>query len=242
MYRKVSLPLLLLFLFLTVACNTFLQKEIYDYFLYSLATVSFVAGFFTYRIFKGSVNGRIILLYSLAYLLWALGEYVWEYYEMQGLEPFPSFADFFYLIAYIPAILGLLIANRSFGVVWKEKGKVLLTSIALTIIIFAPFAPTVSEIVEEEMDFVEKSLLLAYPALDLPLIFLAIPIFLSFRKSKFALGWLLITLGVFLGAIGDLLFMHHEWLEIYEAASLPDIAFALDYLATCIGFLSLRRK
>lgn len=72
------------------------------------------------------VSARPFVFLALGLFLWMLGEFLWVYFEfIAGVEPYPSAADYFYLLAYPALFIGLFAQVRASGVNWKKFDPVI---------------------------------------------------------------------------------------------------------------------
>src|SRR3989338_7631709 len=56
-----------------------------------------------------SLQGKILLTIVCGIFGWFIGEVLWTYYELIAkTDPYPSLADWFYLVSYVPFCIGLL--------------------------------------------------------------------------------------------------------------------------------------
>ena len=53
-------------------------------------------------------SGKVWLLMSIGMVFWCIGEIFWMIFTLQGIEAFPSLADYFYIIAYPILFVALL--------------------------------------------------------------------------------------------------------------------------------------
>ncbi len=170
-----------------------------------------------------------VLLYSS--LNW-LGEITWNYYEIVGLNPFPSLADVFWISAYIPLIYVLLTMLRR-GLRYVDlKGYVISAFFVALLVAIAliPAARTVRSLTP-----LEAFVSILYITLDLVLIPVLILLFFAYAKMPMGFVYGAVILAATLTLVGDILFSYYEAWGIYYTGSLPDIFYNLSYLALLLA-------
>jgi PAS domain S-box-containing protein len=168
-------------------------------------------------------------LFAVSLLMFTLGDTMFSFYEhVLGADPFPSLADAFYLGAYVPVTIGLLILARG-----RTSGgdrasfidaTIIATGLGLLVWVFlmAPHAE------DSSLTLFERSVLLAYPLADV----LVLAVLARFMiapgirtPAYYFLGLSLITL-----LICDLSFAAAELAGTYESGGLIDAGFLLSYV------------
>ncbi|MFX1338686.1 MAG: hypothetical protein ACFFDK_08760 [Promethearchaeota archaeon] len=155
--------------------------------------------------------GKIWLLFALGLLAWTIGEVIYSYYELfTDIQPFPSIADFFYLIAFIPIYIGLIMQFRLIKIPLSNQEKfiivLLFTVISITVTITVIIFPLqeVYPIPEEELfAYIVSGL---YPICDLILILCVLIVFFKLRRGKINVAWVLLLIAFLLDTIGNILF------------------------------------
>lgn len=110
------------------------------------------------------------LLMAAGQALFVAGDIMWNWYEMIGEEPFPSFADVLYLGGYPFMVAGifLLIRRRIGG---GDRGGVLDAAILTTACAILSWTFIIQpQMVDTEIDPLSLGISLAYPLMDLLLI------------------------------------------------------------------------
>lgn len=169
-----------------------------------------------------------------------LGDAVYAVLEMRQEVPFPSAADFFYLISFPAFGAGLGAALLAFRRSLDLRRPVLLSAVLTGSAVVALWATLFAPILSDgEATLTEKLLGVFYPVGDLAL--LIFPAFaLAMALSRFGAGrvawpWWWVTVGLGLIATSDTLFTLAENAGTYESGSLLDIGWWLGYLAIGIG-------
>jgi hypothetical protein len=170
--------------------------------------------------------------------LFLLGEVSLMIYEVVlGVDAFPSVADVFWLAAYIPFFIGLVLAIRETGVsLLSSRTPFLFLVIGGIIAFFLVFL--MQPILEStKISMFEKFLDLAYPLLDLVLIVSIFTILILYEKGLLGKPWLFILAGIVFFAIADLQFSYFTWIGVYELFPyrLIDLLWLAGGLAIALG-------
>ncbi len=151
-------------------------------------------------------------------------------------ELFPSVADYFWCVGYIPFFAGLLLIFIGY----KRSGLPMGTGIYIGItflvflvsvaIIYFLLIPVVKD---EETDTLAKIFYLYYPIADLLIVLPAI--ILIYITSLFGTGkitrpWVFLAFGFLLFTIADLLYSYLSWQDLYGNGNLIDVAWNAGYL------------
>jgi diguanylate cyclase (GGDEF)-like protein len=118
-------------------------------------------------------------LFSAGQILSAVGDIVWEYYDfVLHEEPYPSFADAFYVASYLPLIAGLMVLlrrRRRGGGAGVLDAAMVATGLGLALWVFV-LHPVVDG---ESASTLERVISTAYPALDALLLAMLAGLFLD---------------------------------------------------------------
>jgi hypothetical protein len=194
----------------------------------------------TYDLSKG-----IWGLFTLGIFLWAVAEFVWAFFEviLKVETPFPSIADLFWVLGYIPLFWGLSIRYRTLDVTLdrQQKRSILMFSATLFLLIaYFVIRPILIEFDPQRLG--ENLLNLFYPLSDIVLLVLTCAILFSFGKGRFALTWKFIIFGFIMMSIADLLFSYLSWYGLYypdgninAISFLVDAGYNLSYILLALG-------
>lgn len=162
-------------------------------------------------------------------MLSAIGETIWFFLEVvQGIEiPYPSIGDVFYIGGYVPMIIGISIYIRPFRAPLVKSKVVFILAIAGLAALLS-FYPLLEPLAMAEKDLLTKALDVAYPALDIVLISLGLTGILIFFTGKVGTAWLLISIGIVLWSISDVLFSYTTLLDIYYPGHPLELPWLLD--------------
>jgi diguanylate cyclase (GGDEF)-like protein len=193
--------------------------------LYSLLAAVF--GIYIY--FRKDFDHRLRrgwLLLALAAASNFIAELFWLYYkDILGVDPFPSIADFFYLLFYPLTLVGVLLfpfaplVQRERTIMWLDLGIVMLAScMVFWYFILAPLQLSVEQ-------GLAGIIALAYPVGDL-LIFAGVVSLIQRDLEKLAHGsMILLGAGIVFTTFADVLFAYFEINAIPYAITLLNLLF-----------------
>jgi len=177
------------------------------------------------------------LCFTIGLFLWFLGESVWAGYTLiLGVDiPYPSIADAFWLLGYIPFFIALLLYVKIFRLALPRK--MLIISLATTVVLaILVFIALITPLLGAGEDLTTLIVDFAYPLLDLTLFSVAFLGLLIFVKGGVGKSWLLINAGILANVCGDILFSYTTAQEIYYNGHPLDILFDLGYLFFLLAF------
>lgn len=186
--------------------------------------------------FRGKL-GLVHVGLFLGIFLWFLGDTAWTVYEtiLHVSIPYPSFADTFYLAAYIPiavSIVQFLWAFRS-GL-GRMRGFIALG--AGLLLLGLVYAFLVGPIVASPEDFLTKTYDVAYPVLDSIIAVLAIFIFFTFKGGKTASAWAWLSLGLLMSTLADIIFSLGTLQGWYYSGHPIELIQFWGYICLALGF------
>jgi hypothetical protein len=186
---------------------------------------------------KGGGMSRVYELYSFGMLLWLVAECIWTLYALVFLIeiPFPSLADAFWLLGYVPLMGALLLQGWRFRDALSPWKRIAIT-LGVSLVALPILALTIPPLFEESADAVALSVSVSYPILDTLLLSAAIPLFLLFRKGSYWRPTLFVLLGIVLQLAADLAFAQSYLSGLYYSGSPADLAFDYSYLVLALGF------
>ena len=187
-------------------------------------------------------NDRVSLVWlgcSVGVLFWLLGESTWAVYTLWYSVPipFPSPADGFWLVGYIPFMSAVLIQSWPFREFFKSR-KMLAVILAVFIVagslLWALIPATYASEIRDSLVNVVVSL--AYPLLDVALLVVSLPVLFLFGKGGFWRPFLFVIIGFILALFGDILFTWATLNSVYYDGSYLELFFHWSYLAFAYGF------
>jgi hypothetical protein len=177
----------------------------------------------TYVKFPGGKNRGSFLAFTIGAFIWLGAELSWAYYrEGLGVEvPYPSVADFFWLVGYGFFLLhNYRLIARLKESAHIDRNMIVLTSAAvgLTLGYILNLTFGVAEIMSATTDTLSTAVSIFYPIIDGIVLIPSMVIFWSLRKTDPTfMHWLLMSLSFIMVTIGDIGFG-------YSFALSPDIA------------------
>ena len=187
--------------------------------------------------------GRVWSMFLTGLFLWFLGELVWAIYVLAFKIdiPYPSVADVFYLLGYLPLFCGFVMYLMQFRPALSLKTARLGLFIA-TVVIILTIAFLYRPIVNSSRDPVTISLDLLYTTLDLIILIFSVQIFVFTLSYSSLLGgglWkalLFLVIGAILNAGADILFSYLELLGVYYEGHPSELLYLWSYVAFCLAF------
>ena len=181
---------------------------------------------------KGS-HGKAWILLSLSMISWFIGEQVWLVYDLVYNEnPFPSLADFFYLIGYafFFAFSLYYLQPVKNAITKKIVGIAIVISIALLI-------PTVYYALDNNTGYnsFELALAASYPILDAVTLVPSMIGIVLFLGGKVNFMWALVMLGMLIFVMADTGFLVTDIAGEYYTGHPIDILYLWAYLLFAFG-------
>ncbi|QLH10904.1 HAMP domain-containing sensor histidine kinase [Nitrosarchaeum sp. AC2] len=183
------------------------------------------------------ISKKSLVFLVLAFCSWFAAEQMWNLYEhVLFIDPYPSIADFFYIIAPIFMFISLVIFLKPLRDHIKKK-HIAFALIVSTSILIPILAITFQANIETE--FFEIAVALIYPIVDAVLLIPAIiSIILSFKINKNSF-WTLILIGIVSFIIADNLYLILVIDEAYFDGHPIDILWLISYVAWSFAMYKL---
>ena len=180
---------------------------------------------------------RVYASYSLGIGFWLVAECTWSLYVLAFHVdiPFPSLADLFWLVGYVPLLMALLLQAWPFRELFASR-KQLALSLGMFVLAFLILILTIPPLFQQGQDPAALGVSVAYPLLDTLLLAIAIPVFLIFRKGSYWRPLLFVMVGIMLQLVGDLAFNQTFFNGTYFPGSPTDLIFDSSYLMLALGF------
>jgi len=163
---------------------------------------------------------------GLAQLASAIGDSIWAFYEIpQGVIPFPSVADGFYLLAY-PLLIFSVVLMPSMWLTWSEWFKtaldVSIVMLALSLALWRYWiGPLVTSL--QQTTLLGATIALAYPIGDLMLLYAVINLLYKQRSSQYLSLYILLILNYTLLILLDSIYGYQSITGRYVSAGWLDI-------------------
>lgn len=186
-----------------------------------------------------------VLMYFIAECMYGIGESV---LNINMDQAFPTAADFVWMTAYIPFILGCSIMIFSYVksgflagslrfYVWSSIPFIALAGLLVSFLLI-PIA------VDIEVPAMDKFVYIYYPIADLILVMeagLLMYITSLFGQGSITKAWKYISAGLVLMTIADLLYSYLNWSGKYNLGNFIDIEWVASYLFIAIGAVYQRQ-
>ncbi|NLF41171.1 MAG: hypothetical protein GX587_00580 [Bacteroidales bacterium] len=185
-----------------------------------------------------------IATYTTAELIYAVLELVLKL-DMDVV--YPSLADYFWVIAYIPLLIGILmmffVYKKSGFPMGKPAYYVTISIISLLIMVLVIYFLLIPIVLDDETSLLAKIFYLFYPIGD---VLVLIPVFLLmyitslFGKGALSKPWKYLAIGFFIFTVADILYAYLDWQGLYGSGSYIDLLFNSGYMF--IGLAGLYQK
>jgi len=174
-------------------------------------------------------------------LTWFLGESTWAVYVVLfQIDPFPSFADVFYIAGYVFLGIALFLILKLFSSVFSTKTLALVAVVGVSLSLAVGYL-LLAPILTSEADLPTMVFSAAYPIMDIALFILVFSIFIIFFKGAIGKAWFFITFGVALQIAADLFFNYAELQGFYYEGHPLELFWLWGYVAFLLG-LNIHKK
>ena len=180
---------------------------------------------------------KVWLFFTVGLFLWFLGESVWMGYTLiLNVEtPYPSVADAFRLIGYLPMFLALYLYVRIFSLVLSKKLAATSLTITALMTIFVSMA-LINPVLGSGEDLTTMVVDFAYPLLDILLFSVSLLGLLIFSEGTIGKSWFLINAAIFSCVIGHMLFSYTTLQGTYYSGHLLELFFHFGYIFFLLSF------
>jgi len=175
---------------------------------------------------KSGHSIKLILLFTISVSMYFVAEQIWFIHELIGIDPFPSWADFFYLVAYPPMILFLFkLIKIPIRTIPKSN---LLFVVLLTSSLFIPTYWSTYDSIAEQSLF-DLVLALLYPILDIIVLFpILLGVLYSLKQRNYFLTYLMF--GAFSTLLADTFYVYLFQKDLYSIGNSIDIFWVWGYI------------
>jgi len=193
------------------------------------------------RLWSGLVAG---------WALWALAEIIWSLSSILGQEvPYPSLADLFWVVGYIPMTIGLLGSVRVLPVKPTPAQKTMIWGVSAATVVIASifvFIPIIRDFDPQQL--LVSALDLFYPLAEFFLLGIVWWLFFVYEKGDYGFAWRLLIVGFILSTFSDLVFTYADWQDLYYpemkanvlSRLVIDLTYTASYLVWFLGIYALR--
>jgi hypothetical protein len=216
-----------------------------------LAIVTLIFSVMLWQKVKSGTDSRFLWGNMIAgWFCWAIAEILWAVLAIGGQEvPYPSWADLFWLIGYIPMGVGLFARVRSLPVKPTSSQQALIWGFSLGTVIFTVIFVLLPIIqTNDPQRLLESILNLIYPLFDLVLLIIVLYLFFGYEQGAYGFGWRLLLAGFIIHQISNLLFSFASSSNLYYpdlranwiSTLAVDVPYNLSYVFWLIGIYMLR--
>jgi hypothetical protein len=211
--------------------------------------------YFSFRLWQqvgSSPKSRFLWRYMIVgWISWTIAEILWAIFSFSGKEiPYPSWADLFWLLGYIPMGLGLFRRARSLAVKPTSGQAIIIWGLMLGTVLFSLVLiifPAIQNLTPESL--VETTLNIIYPIFDLILLVIILYLSFAYEQGSYGFGWRLLLVGFFIHHFANLIFSVISTFDLYYpeghlnlVSTLgTDVPYNLSYLFWILGLYLLRR-
>lgn len=184
------------------------------------------------------------------WICWMIAEILWAIFAALGQEvPYPSWADFFWLVGYLPLGIGLFARVRSLPVKPTPGQQAVIWGISLGSVVFTVIFVLFPIIQNYDPQLLLESFLnLIYPVLDLFLLIIVLYLFFGYEEGAYGFGWRLLLAGFILHQISSLSYSFANSYGLYYPDSQAnwistlaiDVPYNLSYVFWLVGVYMLR--
>ncbi len=184
---------------------------------------------------KGEQVRRFWMLVDLSFAFWFVAETIWFIYEglLAREVPYPSAADYFWLIGYLPLILaiaGLVVGYKRLGLSFNWRASAWVVPMVLAIIVLVVMYVAYPILSSSEATTAEKVVNPAYAFLDLLILAPALIYALTLGKGSAGRPSILISLALIALAVADITYIWLSWNDLYGSGNFIDIFWVAGYL------------
>jgi hypothetical protein len=202
------------------------------------------------RMGEKSQNRLLWIGLTIGWGLWTIAEWAWGIASFSSAEPpFPSIADFFWLIGYIPMFIALDARNRSIPEETTAKQKLIIWISSIVAVGLTAIFILVPVITSYEPGALFQTIVtLFYPVGDLILFVMVLRIAFKYQQGLNGKAWNWISLGYILLTVADLIFCYASANNIYYPnnevnfiSSFSDTLYSVSYMVILFGLAFMRQ-
>jgi hypothetical protein len=188
---------------------------------------------------------------AIGWGLWTFAELWWAIAAAIGQEvPYPSWADFFWLVGYIPIYFAFWARIRTLPKIENSEQQIGLFAILLAFIgltVFLIIVPIIQN--SDPSAILENTISILYPLADLFIIIFVMRLLFSYQQGIYGQAWRWLAVGFILMSLGDLVFSYAVTENIYYPDQQVnfistlgiDVPYSLSYLIWIIGLLLFQK-
>ncbi len=214
------------------------------------AVATFILALMVWRQAIVGMQNRVLWAgLTLGWGMWMIAELWWAAASLIGREvPYPSWADFFWIVGYIPMYMAMGMRIRLLPRFNNLAQKVWLAGISLLTFGFSTIFILVPIVQNNAPDaLLINTLNLAYPLADLILLLLVLRIFFTYQAGLYGRTWIWLSAGFVLHSFANLFFSYATTAGLYYpdqqvnliSALVIDVPYNLSYLLWGVGLFLL---
>ncbi len=169
------------------------------------------------KIGSGNQDRRLWAFMAVGWALWTVAEFWWGIANLLGEEvPYPSGADAFWLVGYIPIAIALITRIRrlpGINKIWQWTAIVFFVLLSIGWTLFFVLIPVIQN--NDPALILQDILNVLYPLLDLFLLVLILRILFPYQFGNYGRAWFWISGGFVLHSLSGLLFTYATTAGIY---------------------------
>lgn len=204
-------------------------------FMYIPVAVSMVV-VSTMKMFKSGFTGKHGMAWialTVCSVSWLIAELTWIFYEViLNIDPFPSFADIFYLLGYPFLFMFLIFYIEPVRKAITKKMVATATLLSLSVLIPSLFIALQDN---SNISYFEAILAGAYPVVDALVIIPALIGIALFFKGQVNFMWTLVCIGIFSLFVADTVFLFAQLDTWYYTGHPLEVLFYFMYVLISYG-------
>lgn len=205
-----------------------------------IAGAAFVSASFAFHKYGTNIKQQFSLIwlnFAIGMLFWFLGESLWAVYTilLEVEIPYPSLADVFWLVGYVPMFMALCLYVKIFASALSKK-VLSITIVAVTILVILVFVALIMPLINSGEDSIVQAVNFAYILLDLVSLSTALLGLAIFLKGRLGKSWLLINAGMASYTIADMLFSYTTTKNTYYTGHPLELLYHWGYILFLLAF------
>lgn len=203
------------------------------------------------KVAVGSHNRLLWSGMTTGWILWTIAEFWWGFASILGQEVlYPSWADFFWVLGYLPIYIALWTRIRSLPQKLTPLHRIgLLLSVLVSMVctIFIVLIPIIRN--NDPTAILESTLNILYPLADLFLLLFVLRTFFTYQQGMYGRAWMWLSAGFVLISLADLVFSYANIVNLYYpegqinllSSMGVDVPYVLSYLIWLNGILIVQK-
>lgn len=206
-----------------------------------LGTLVVFSAILTIKLYRQKhYQSKAFLFFTIGVSCWFIADQIWYLHDyVYDVDPFPSEADIFYIVAYPFFVVFLLISLKSIRKSITKKIWLFSFALSFTFLIPSIFASfnAVDE-TEGGLDIISKSIVLSYPILSSFQLVPAIIGIMFLAKKGVSYSWMLLLFGFLIYSISDTFYLFSTLDGSYYDGHLVDLMYMYSFLLLIFSLYS----